>query len=177
TVTVAVPRSRSVNVTPDSTSPKVFDSRSNVPLKPLTVNWAFCPACAVWTASAVSSWVTVTVLVAPVARLTTSSRKSGLDAVPRFTAEAVTPASSALMELASPASGVVASTATLCTVAEPTWNWNGPGPLATGLDADATPTVAPATEPCARSVTVSVTLPGWAPAPAAAANTSVSLDV
>ena len=124
-----------------------------------------------------SSCVTVTVLVAPVARLTISSRKSGLDEVPRLTAEAVTPASSALMALARPSSVVVASTATLCTVPEPTWNWNVPGPLATVLDADATPTVAPATEPCARCATVSVTLPGWAPAPAAAASTSVSLDV
>ena len=102
TVTVAVPRFRRVTVTPGRTSPKVFDSRSKVPLKPSTVNWAFCPACAVWTASAVSSCVTVTVLVAPVALLAISRRKSGADAVPRLTAEAVTPASSALMAVARP---------------------------------------------------------------------------
>ena len=81
------------------------------------------------------------------------------------------------MALARPASVVVASTATLCTVPEPTWNWKVPGPLATVLEADATPTVAPATEPRASSPTVSVTLPGCAPVPAAASSTPRSLDV
>ena len=74
TVMTDVPAALRLTVTPFSTSAKVFDPRSKVPLKPPTVKSAFCPACVVCTASVLSSWTTVIVLDAPVSRLTRLSR-------------------------------------------------------------------------------------------------------